>query len=71
MLSIVLFIATAVALLAGIAYFIFTYAPYVIEFFNDIVGSYSIIVDALPDWLLPYALVPLIFAVVGFLIKVL
>lgn len=71
MLSTVLFIAAAVALVAGVAYFVFTYAPYVIEFFNSIVGAYHIMVDSLPDWLLPYAMIPLILAVVGLLIKLL
>lgn len=71
MLSVVLFIATAIALIAGVAYFVFTYAPYVIDFFNSIFGAYHILVDALPDWLLPYAMIPLVLAVVGLLIKVL
>lgn len=71
MLSIVLFIATAISLLAGIALFVFDYAPYIADFFNSITQGYIVVVGFFPDFLAPYALVPVAFAIFSLLVKLL
>lgn len=71
MTSILLFIASAIALVAGIAYFVFTYAPFVINFWNNVVQSFQVITELFPEWLVPYLWIPITLGVIGILIKVL
>jgi hypothetical protein len=70
MLSILLFLAGAVALIAGVSYFIFTYGNYVVDFFNSLISSWSSVTDLLPSWLLPFATIPILLFIVGVLVKV-
>lgn len=71
LLSTILAIAGAVVLIAAVAYFIVTYLPYIINFFNSITEAYVSFTDLIPDWLLPFAFVPIILFVIGVLIKLL
>lgn len=71
MLSILLFIAGVIALVGGIGLFVFTYAPFIADFFNNISSNYDFIIPVLPDWLAPWAFVPLVVAGVGILVKLL
>lgn len=71
MLSVVIAIASAVMLIAGVAYAVFEYAPYVIQFYNSLTTAVSVLSSALPSWLLPFVGISLAFAVLGLLIKLL
>lgn len=71
MLSILLSIASIVALIAGVAYCVYVYAPYVIGFFNSVTMTVQNLGELLPSWLAPFVLIALAIAVIGFLVKVL
>lgn len=71
MLSTILAIATAVIIVATIAYFILTYLPDVINFCNSIFDAFASFSDLVPDWLLAFALVPLLLFIIGIIIKLL
>lgn len=69
MLSVILTICTAVLLIAGIAYAIFEFFPYVANLFNQVTEIVSALSSALPTWLLPLATVGIAVAVIGLLVK--
>ena len=71
MTSILLFIASAVALIGGIAYFVFTYAPIIANFWNSMYEFYTSVVEYFPDWLVPFLAIPILIGLVGLLIKLL
>ena len=71
MISILIFIAVCISLIAGIGYFVYTYGSYLIELFNSFSGSLSALYELLPLWLLPLAVTLSIALVAGFLLKVL
>lgn len=71
MVSILLGIASLVALVAGVAYVVYQYAPYVIGFINSFTLTAQNLGELLPAWLAPFVFLALAIAVVGFLIKVL
>lgn len=71
MISILLGIGALLALVAGVAYVVYQYAPYVIGFFNSITLTAQNLGSFLPSWLAPFVVLALAIAVVGFLVKVL
>lgn len=71
MTSILLFIGSVLALVGGIVYFVFTYAPMIADFWNSSFEMYAQIVEFFPDWLLPYLSIPLLIGLIGLLIKLL
>lgn len=71
MLSAVLFIAGAIALLAGVAYFIFTYGNFLIGFINSFFESIQTLADSLPEFLLPSILMLLAAITISILLKLL
>lgn len=71
MLSLVIAIASLVALIAGVAYFVFVYGSRLIEFFNGIMEYAVGLVEYLPPIFLPFVGLALAFAVFSFLVKVL
>ena len=71
MLSAVLFIAGAIALIAGVAYFIFTYGNFLISFINSFFASFQLLSDSLPDFLIPSILLLLAAITISVLLKVL
>ena len=71
MTSILIFIASCIAVIAGIGYFIFKYAPMIAEMWNGVVSNIELITAIIPDWLLPYVGIILAICVVGLLIKLL
>lgn len=71
MLSAVLFIAGAIALIAGVAYFIFTYGNFLIGFINSFFASMQALSDSLPEFLLPSILMLLAAITISVLLKLL
>lgn len=71
MLSAVLFIAGAIALFAGVAYFIFTYGNFLIGFINSFFESMQTLMDSMPDFLLPSILMLLAAITISILLKLL
>ena len=72
MLSTVLSIGGIVALIGGVAYFTFQYMPYVIDFWNQVQTVYfSELSGVLPEWVVPFVSVGLLFAGVGLIVKLL
>lgn len=71
MLSAILSIAAAVVVLLGIAYFVLTYLPYIVDFFNSIYDAFSAFTELVPPWLAAFAVAPLILFIVGVIIKLL
>lgn len=71
MLSILMFIASVIAFVGGIVYFVFEYAPVIADFWNNSFDFYYLVVGFFPDWLLPYLAIPLVIGIVGLLIKLL
>lgn len=71
MISILVFIASVIALIGGVAYFVFEYAPLVADFWNNCFNFYTSLIEYFPDWLLPYLAIPLLIGIVGLLIKLL
>lgn len=71
MLSAVLFIASAIAIIVGIAIFVHRYAPYVADLWNNAFDAIENIKNLLPDWLLPFAGVAVALALIGLLVKLL
>lgn len=71
MLSTILTIATAVIAIAVVAYFILMYLPDIINFCNSIFDAFAAFSDLVPDWLLAFALVPLLLFIIGVIIKLL
>ena len=70
MLSVLLAIASAVMLVAGVAYLVFTYFPKIINFLNNATEIITALSSALPSWLLPFIGVSLLVAIIGILIKI-
>lgn len=71
MLSAILTIAGAIVALLAIVYFVLTYLPVIIEFFNSIFDAYSSIVSSIPPWLAAFAIAPLILFIIGVIVKLL
>lgn len=71
MLSAVLFIASAIAIIVGIAIFVFRYAPFVADLWNNAFDAISNLQNLVPDWLLPFAGVAVALALIGLLVKLL
>lgn len=71
MLSTVLEIGAIVALIGGVAYFFFQYAPYIVSFFNSAVNIVLVCFDYIPDYLQPFLLLSLTFAGIGLAVKLL
>lgn len=71
MLSIFLSIASAVMLIAGVAYFVFQELPYAISFFNNMTSSAVGLIDSLPEFLVPFAGFAIIIAVASLIVKLL
>lgn len=69
MLSVVLTICTAVLLIAGIAYAVFEFFPYVANLFNSVTEIVSALSVSLPPWLVPLASVGIAVAIIGLLVK--
>lgn len=69
MTSIVLFIASAIAVIAGVAYAVYNYVPYIVNFWNSILETFETIKEYFPDWILPYLWIPVTLCVIGILIK--
>lgn len=69
MLSVILTICTGVLLIAGVAYAIFEFFPYVANLFNQVTEIVTALSSALPTWLLPLATVGIAVAVIGLLVK--
>lgn len=69
MLSVILTICTAVLLVAGVAYAVFEFFPYVANLFNQVTEIVTALSSALPTWLLPLATVGIAVAVIGLLVK--
>lgn len=71
MTSILIFIATCIAVLAGVGYFVFKYAPLIAQLWNSVIGSIELVTAIIPEWLLPYVGIILAICLVGLLIKLL
>lgn len=71
MISILLGIISCCLLLAGVAYFVFEYAPYVANLWNSVSDMLSGLTSFLPSWLVPFAGLALTLAFIGLLIKLL
>ena len=69
MSSVILTICTGVLLVAGVAYAVFEFFPYVANLFNQVTEIVSALSSALPTWLLPLATVGIAVAVIGLLVK--
>lgn len=69
MFSVILTICTGVLLIAGVAYAVFEFFPYVANLFNQVTEIVSALSSALPSWLLPLATVGIAVAVIGLLVK--
>lgn len=71
MLSLIISIASLVALIAGVSYLAYIYLPKIVEMFN---GAYDLIIAlsaSLPDWLLPIVGISLLVAGVSLAVKLL
>ena len=71
MTSILVFIATCIAVVAGIGYFVYKFGPLIASLFNNAFVAFESIQALIPDWLLPYIGVILLICVVGLLVKLL
>ena len=71
MTSILIFIASCIAVIAGVGYFIYKFAPLIASLFNNAFTSFESIQALIPDWLLPYIGVILLICIVGLLVKLL
>lgn len=71
MLSVLIAIALAVMIIGGVAYAIFTYAPFIIDFWNSTTNLYYNLTQYFPDWLAPFVAVAVTLAVIGLLVKLL
>lgn len=71
MISILLGIISCCLLLAGVAYFVFEYAPHIANLWNSVNEILSGLQGYLPDWLVPFVGIALTLAFVGLLIKLL
>lgn len=71
MLSLVLFIASCFVLVGGIAYFIYKYAPWIVDTITSFFDAFQTISDFVPSFLAPYLAILVALAVLGLLIKVL
>lgn len=71
MISILLGIISCCLLIAGVAYFVFEYAPHIANLWNSVNESLQGIQAFLPSWLVPFVGIALTLAFVGLLIKLL
>lgn len=71
MLSTVLFIASVVAIVGGLAIFAIKYLPYLIDTFNSYLENFVSLSELLPDWLIGWASVGLLLGVLGLIVKLL
>lgn len=71
MISILLFIASGIAIIGGIALFIFDVAPQLVSFWDSVRNAYETFTGLLPSCYLPFLLIPLALAGIGLLIKLL
>lgn len=71
MLSILIFIGTALAVFLGICAVVYNYAPFIVD---EIQKCYDFIVslfDIIPPWLVPFLALSLALAILGIIIKLL
>lgn len=71
MLSVIIAIALAVMIIGGVAYAIYTYAPFIIDIWNSTTNLYYNLTQYFPDWLAPFVAVAVTLAVIGLLVKLL
>lgn len=71
MISILITIVSLVGLIAGVAYAVYEYVPYVVGIFNSITYTVQGFISYFPEWLVPFAVLALAIAVVSLLVKVL
>lgn len=71
MLSVVIAIALAVMIIGGVAYAVFTYAPFIVDLWNSTTNLYYNLAQYFPDWLTPFIAVAVTLAVIGLLVKLL
>ena len=71
MLSVVVFIASCLAVLAGICYFVYKYAPLLVAIFNGAVIAFQSLTALIPDWLAPFVGIIIVLCVAGLLVKIL
>lgn len=71
MLSILIFIGTALAVLLGIGAVIFVYAPHIVESIGKVFTFISELMAILPPWLLPFLLLALACGILAIIIKLL
>lgn len=69
MLSVIITICTGVLLIAGIAYAVFEFFPYVSNLFNQATEIVTALSSAMPSWLLPLATIGIAVAIIGLLVK--
>lgn len=71
MLSTILSIGGCVALIAGVAYFFFQYAPMLVTYFNDGVSIVWEVSETLPEWLKPIVPLALALCAISLIVKLL
>lgn len=71
MISLILSIVTAVVVIAGVAYVIYSYAPVISDFVSNLYGQFEAITALVPSWLFPFIAIVLLFFIVGIIIKLL
>lgn len=71
MISLILSIVTAVVVIAGVAYIIYSYAPVISDFVNSLYGQFEAVTSVVPSWLYPFIAIVLLFFIIGIIIKLL
>lgn len=71
MISLILSIVTAVVVIAGVAYIVYSYAPVISDFITEIYSQFEVVTSVVPTWLFPFIAIVLLFFIVGIIIKLL
>lgn len=70
MISILITIVSLVGLIAGVAYALYEYVPYVVGIYNSVTYTVQGFIAMFPEWLAPFAVLALAIAVISLLVKV-
>ena len=71
MIDLLIAIAVGIVTIAGIATFIYSFAPQIVEWLNNSVETISSIMTFLPAWIIPYCLVGVALALISLGVKLL
>lgn len=71
MLSAIIFIASAIAVVLGIAAVIFVYGPYIVNGVNQLFEVINQISSVIPSWLAPFLLLSIALGIISIIIKLL